>query len=951
MATHRRVSAKRANQAKRLAVLAFLGLVITSPGLATASAETTESSAAASENSPDPSPPGGGEDASNDTDADDDTDEDADVDDDAHVDGDIDADVDANEDVEEDADVDEGLGTDEEVLDNTDPEPVAEQESVDEATARNDHDASPTGAASQTLNVAPDEVDPATTEIDAPVAPDALRTFSADVDAEDAKSPWDFLPQYPDIAGVTKTEVAAVVFVAAAAVTLVSIPTAPLLTIPLLALTYAAWVRFEDLGRNLHAPTASVANTTRVLGLVTATLIGNDEDGDPVNITLENGPASGSVEIIGTPSLGFQYFYTADNPLTVGAINDSFTIKIDDFGGWRNHPLGMHSVIMTIDVTDAGLPNVGPIVLPVSVGIPDRAGVVRGSVLATDPEGGPLAYKLANGTQSIVTSLGGIVHLDGEDYVYIPSQSGGLLGVILDSFEVTVSDGDDATTTVTVGVATTELDFDYTSVVAEDTVTGEIDAPANDIGLFTYAVGSGPSHGDLTIDPDTGAYTYAAGGSPQNDSFTVVATDVHGNQVTLNVAVSLVAPNRPPTVVPVGVGVGIGGTGIVTGAVLGSDPDSDPLHFSVTGYGGAQTGALSNGGMVVVDSDGKWTYVPPVDGGGFLGAVADDFTIYVTDGRGGQASTVIGVLTHDLEIEYTAVVTGITVAGGLEIPSALADLLTYAKGNGPSKGGVTVDPDGSYEYTSSLTGHGISATDTFTIIGVTADGVQITVATVTVTPELPNQNPTATFAVTGSSSTNLGALSVGSASGRLNVSDPDGDTQFTYVVSGSNPLAPNVGTTAKGGLITVNSDGTFDYTSPIGLPHSSAPAGTTDTFTVTVLDGFGGSAAIVVSVPIVPVNNAPTHVGTTGASGRDLFQKTGAWVTTVADVDLDTVTATVTPTTRGTVSISKTAAYIFTVTYTSFTNPSVPFTRSPSETVTVTYSDGLGGSVTRTYTF
>ncbi|WBP94634.1 Ig-like domain-containing protein, partial [Mycolicibacterium neoaurum] len=96
------------------------------------------------------------------------------------------------------------------------------------------------------------------------------------------------------------------------------------------------------------------------------------------------------------------------------------------------------------------------------------------------------------------------------------------------------------------------------------------------------------------------------------------------------------------------------------------------------------------------------------------------FTIYVTDGKGGQASTLITVNTHELDIPVTKVVNNGTVTGGLGLSAGEQGLMTYSLGNGPSKGTVTVNADGTYTYTATTAGWNES--DTFTIVGTTLVG-------------------------------------------------------------------------------------------------------------------------------------------------------------------------------------------------------------------------------------
>ncbi|PRC49027.1 hypothetical protein C6A85_76835, partial [Mycobacterium sp. ITM-2017-0098] len=103
--------------------------------------------------------------------------------------------------------------------------------------------------------------------------------------------------------------------------------------------------------------------------------------------------------------------------------------------------------------------------------------------------------------------------------------------------------------------------------------------------------------------------------------------------------------------------------------------------------------------------------------------------------------------------------------------------------------------------------------------------------------------------------------------GAVTSTDTDGDPR-TY-------SAP--GTSAKGGTVVVNADGTFTYTPTAAARQASAAAGATtadktDAFTVTVNDGhLAGVTQVVVSVAIAPaVNGAPVNgVANPGQPGVD----------------------------------------------------------------------------------
>ena len=212
-------------------------------------------------------------------------------------------------------------------------------------------------------------------------------------------------------------------------------------------------------------------------------------------------------------------------------------------------------------------------------------------------------------------------------------------------------------------------------------------------------------------------------------------------------------------------------------------------------------------------------------------------------GNGVQVTTISTPNTTLLPVVVLDSPTGNgVVLGRLVISDSESDQISYSVTSAPSGGAVEMHADGSFTYTpSSATRHAAAARndstrDTFIIMIDDGHGRNSNVP-VSV-PILPlNAAPTATTAV-GAPNVNTGMVA-GSVSG----TDPDGD-----------PLTYSVATTAARGSVIVNADGSFTYTPTNAARQAAAAPGgvTTDSFTISVDDGYGGSTSVPVSVPIAP---------------------------------------------------------------------------------------------------
>ena len=158
-------------------------------------------------------------------------------------------------------------------------------------------------------------------------------------------------------------------------------------------------------------------------------------------------------------------------------------------------------------------------------------------------------------------------------------------------------------------------------------------------------------------------------------------------------------------------------------------------------------------------------------------------------------------------------------------------------------GTVSVNVDGTLNYTPDANFNG---TDTITYT--VSDGNGGTdAATVTVTVSAVNDGPVGVDDTASTSEdttvSNINVLG--------NDTDIDGDT---LSVSGT-PTAPN-------GTVTVNVDGTLNYT-------PDANFNGTDTITYTVSDGNGGTDTATVTVTVSAVNDGPVGVDDTASTSED----------------------------------------------------------------------------------
>ncbi len=208
--------------------------------------------------------------------------------------------------------------------------------------------------------------------------------------------------------------------------------------------------------------------------------------------------------------------------------------------------------------------------------------------------------------------------------------------------------------------------------------------------------------------------------------------------------------------------------------------------------------------------------------------------------------------------------------------------LSYTIAEGPTHGVAAVSPDGNWTYTpdaavaagvtdsfrvtvsdapSGFAIHGLAGLLnllSFGLIGSRGDSSTSPVAVI-VAPFTPaNRAPVVSTPVVGTPNALTGVVT-----GIVSATDADGDT-LTY-------SAPT--TTAKGAIIINAGTGAFTYTPTVAARNTAAAPGATaadraDGFTVTVVDGRGGTASTAVTVAVSPTPDASTPLAAfPGAEG------------------------------------------------------------------------------------
>ncbi|SDD06044.1 Calx-beta domain-containing protein [Pedobacter soli] len=590
---------------------------------------------------------------------------------------------------------------------------------------------------------------------------------------------------------------------------------------------------------DINTATTTIVDNDATVATITAGVDGN-----------ENGPVNGTFTVtLSKPSAtDTQITYTLGGTATEGSDYTAIVTKIITI------PAGQTSATITIPVLNDDVVE-GTETLIATLGTSANPGVTVSNVPAT--------INIIDGTTATVTVT---ATADGAE----PSTPG--------QFTFTLSHPSATATQITYTVnGTATSGTDYTSIGTTITIPAGQTTVTLPVPVLDDNINEGNETVIITMNATTSNPLITASTSP-------ATVNIRDNRAPVATAPAITVNEDTP----------------VNGTITASDPDGNPLTYTVT--------TPPAHGSVTVNPDGTYTYTPAPDYNG-----TDTFTVTVSDGKGGTTTVTIPVIINPVNDAPVATAPAITttkntpVNGTITASDVDGDPLIFTVTTPPAHGTVVVNPDGTYTYTPA---NNYSGADVFTVTVSDGKGGTTTV-TINVTVNPTNVAPVATApAITTNKNTPVNST--------ITATDADGD-----------PLTFTVTTPPAHGTVVVNPDGTYTYTPANN--YSGA-----DVFTVTVSDGKGGTTTVTINVTVSPTNAAPVVTAPALSTNEDT-PANGTITATDADGDPLTFTVT-TPPAHGTVVVNPDGTYSYT--------PAPNY--NGTDTFTVTVSDGKGGTTTVT---
>jgi len=424
------------------------------------------------------------------------------------------------------------------------------------------------------------------------------------------------------------------------------------------------------------------------------------------------------------------------------------------------------------------------------------------------------------GTSITVVTIGsapahGTVSVSGETVTYTPSSTyyGGS-----DSFTYTATNpsGTSAPATVTITVGAPVIPTATAKSVSTPYNTAasiDLSSSITGVDITAVAIGTGPTHGTVSVSGETVTYTPSSTYYGGSDSFTYIAANPGGTSSPATVTVMVGAP-----VAPTAAAKSIS-TAYDTAASIDLSGSITGVDITAVTIGTAPThGAVSVSGETV-------TYTPSST---YYGG-SDSFS-YTATNPGGTSSAATVTITVGAPAAPTvatkSVATAFNTAASIDLTGSITgvDITAVTIGTAPTHGTLSVSGE-MVTYTPSSTYYGGS--DSFTYTATNPSGTS-SAAIVTITVGKPAVPTAAAKSVTTAYNT---AASI----------------DLTSSISGVDITAVTISTAPAHGTVSVSGK-TVTYT------PSSTYYGGSDSFSYTATNPGGTSGAATVSVIVTPLS-------------------------------------------------------------------------------------------------
>ena len=319
-------------------------------------------------------------------------------------------------------------------------------------------------------------------------------------------------------------------------------------------------------------------------------------------------------------------------------------------------------------------------------------------------------------------------------------------------------------------------------------------------------------------------------------TITFVANDGAQESNVATTTLSVVGVNNPPVAANDSYSTDENAPLVVsTGGVLANDTDAAGNPLTASLVAGPQHGTLT------LNPDGTFTYTPAANFSG-----TDGFSYQANDGSADSNVAAVTIAVNPVATPPNAMNDHYSVAENAPLSTdaasgvlrndtdATGDPLSASLVEGPAHGILTLNADGSFDYTPDAN---FSGTDGFTYVA-NDGGVASSVAAATITVD-PVNTPPASVNDSYSATADT-PLNVDAASGVLaNDTDVDGDALTANLVAGP-----------QHGSLTLNADGSFSYTPAAGYMGA-------DQFTYQAFDGQADGNVATVSIVVAAKVNQP----------------------------------------------------------------------------------------------